>query len=404
VRTPAGDVTATYCTNIHPASNLDEVQQSIERYSGELKRRLSPNDPFAIGLRLSDVQAKELLTSDALVRFRDLLGSLGVYVCAINGFPFGEFHTGKVKDNVHRPDWRDEHRVEYTVNLARILSQLLPTGSHGGISTSPLSYKPWSAMRRSEWSIMTENIARTARTLAQLSDEFGVDLHLDIEPEPDGLIATSDEFVAWFQEHLQRTGARSLASATGKSHGDACDELRRRVGVCLDTCHAAVEFEEPSAVLGNYEQAGVRIGRVQVSSALRVMLAKSQADRASVLEMLTTFAESTYLHQTIGRRLDGSLTRWSDLPDALSNLTDTDCNEWRIHYHVPIFLRELGDLSTTQRQTQELIEQVRRRKLCDLFEVETYTWSVLPVAMRMSLTDSIERELRWLVDELNSVR
>jgi hypothetical protein len=156
-------------------------------------------------------------------------------------------------------------------------------------------------------------------------------------------------------------------------------------------------------VLGNYEQAGVRIGRVQVSSALRVMIPEQKATRLSVHETLGSFAESTYLHQTIGQRRDGSLERWSDLPEALSNLMDTVCDEWRIHFHVPIFLRELGELSTTQRQTQVLIEQVRRRELCDLFEVETYTWSVLPTEMRTSLTDSIERELRWLIDELEVI-
>lgn len=431
VKTPAGDVTVAYCTNVHPARGLDAVCAAIEQYSSALKDRLSPDEPLAIGLRLSDDEAKELLTGDALTRFADRLDELGVRTAAINGFPFGDFHGGRVKDDVHRPDWRDQRRAAYTLNLVRILAKLAPAGSHGGVSTSPLSYKPWGATTKADWSAITHNVAHAAAELAIASAESGVDLHLDIEPEPDGLIETSEEFAAWFTDRLEPVATRAIAEKTGISGENAADELRRRVAVCLDTCHSAVEFEEPADALDVYERAGVRLGRVQVSSALRVMIPERRPNRRLVRRTLEPFAESTYLHQTIGRRRDGSLAQWPDLPEALAALERTDARQWRVHYHVPIYLGELGGVHTTQASTREFVRLARDRGLCDLFEVETYTWSVLPgnapnygpkrgrhngkdgpstedatcsekdqQCIRLDLTDSIEREMRWLSEEL----
>lgn len=393
----------TYCTNIHPARGMDAVRDSIERVSVPLKERISPNRPFPLGLRLADEESRELMQVDALPHFRDWLTERGFTVACINGFPFGPFHGGRVKDEVHRPDWSDAQRVEYTIRLGRILCALPRAAPHGGISTSPLSYKPWGRLAPHEHEAMTANIARIAVEFARLAQSSDFDLHLDIEPEPDGLLETADEFARWFSHELLPVGVERLRAALGQSESDADAELRRRIAVCLDTCHSAIEFEDPEAAITTYTAAGIRIGRIQVSSALRVPIPNATSDRAAIRQALAPFAESTYLHQTIGRRPDGSLDRWPDLDAALPNLNATDATEWRIHFHVPIFHAGESPLFTTQPQTQRLIQLTRERNLCDIFEAETYTWSVLPQSLQFDVVDSIERELTWLHGQLHSM-
>lgn len=389
------DTTITYCTNIHPARGLAGVMESIDGVSAPLRARLAPAGVLPIGLRLSDAESRELDEPRALDSFAGFLAERGLAVACMNGFPFGDFSGAPVKDAVHRPDWADERRVAYTLRLARLLAALLPVGAPGGISTSPLTYRPWGEPSADRRRAMTTNIARVAAEFSRLSRETGRDLHLAIEPEPDGLIETAGEFTAWFTRELGR-----IASA--RPFAMNAEELRARIRVCLDACHSAVLFEEPAAALDEYARAGVRIGRVQVSGALDVMIPARRAERAICVEALAPYAEPTYLHQTIGRRDDGALVRWRDLPEAIAALAQTDAARWRIHYHVPIFWAGAGVLSTTQPCLRELLRLVRARGACALFEIETYTWAVLPAYLRRDLVDSIEREWRWLGRALDS--
>ncbi len=393
----------TYCTNIHPARGMDAVRNSLDQFSLPLKSRLSPDRPFPLGLRLSDEESRELCIGDELPRFRDWLTERGFTIACINGFPFGPFHGGPVKDDVHRPDWRNQERVDYTIRLAHILSQLPHAGAHAGISTSPLSYKPWGETTKHDRTHMTANIATGAIEFARLSQTKNLDLHLDIEPEPDGLLETAAEHIEWFNDELVPLATNEMARQLGLSTSDAENEVRKRIAVCLDTCHSAIEFEEPEATIDAYINAGVRIGRVQVSSALLVPIPADPKARASVCAALEPFADSTYLHQTIGRHSDGSTFQWPDLPEALAQLNESQAEEWRIHFHVPIFHAGESPLLTTQPQTERLIRYAIKRNACDIFEAETYTWSVLPKSLQFEMVDSIERELQWLHSVIESV-
>ena len=123
----------TYCTNIHAADGWEAVYANVRQFAPALKRRLSPDSPFGIGLRLSARDARELLQDDRLAGFRAFLDENGLYVALINGFPYGAFHRTAVKSEVYAPDWRDEERVRYTLDLVRILERLLPPDVDGGI-------------------------------------------------------------------------------------------------------------------------------------------------------------------------------------------------------------------------------------------------------------------------------
>lgn len=389
---PANALHLTYCTNIHPAHGFSEVWESLKRHALPLKASLSPEAPFGIGLRLSGEESKEILVGDTLSAFKAWLVEHGLYVFTMNGFPHGPFHGQAVKAQVHAPDWRTDERVAYTLRLAQSLAELLPAGVTGGISTSPLSYKAWVDVEdAATWRILTENVVRVAEGLARLRAERGVLIHLDLEPEPDGLLENSTELAQFFETWLLRDGAEMLAARLGTSLEGARKALLTHVQVCFDTCHVALAYEDPAEVLARFERVGVRVGKVQLSSALEVRPQDAEATRQN----LSPFNEPVYLHQVIQENSAGDLTRFPDLPDALAALPRGDAERWRVHFHVPIFLEHTEAFGTTQKTIVETLKLHRRRPFAEHFEVETYTWSILPDALKLGLTASIERELRW---------
>jgi sugar phosphate isomerase/epimerase len=364
----------TYCTNIHPAVGWPAVLASLERHAPALKARLSPEEPFGIGLRLSGAESRELLEGDNLERFADWLDARGMYVFSINGFPYGTFHGTPVKADVHAPDWRDDERVAYTLRLVQILARLLPSDLDGSISTNPLSYRTWIDQRdRSTWELLARNIGRVAEAIART----GRDIHLDLEPEPDGLIQRSDELVGFFEDWLP------------------ANVSRRHVGVCFDTCHMAVAYEEPSTVLDRFEAHGIRVGKIQISAGLAVPM---PAER----EALQRFADPVYLHQVTQRNRDGSLQHYPDLPEALEVLDDPRAEEWRIHFHTPLFVERYGRFGSTRGSIVDTLAEVQRRRTCRILEIETYTWDVLPPDLKLDLTDSIAREYEWVLSTLGA--
>jgi hypothetical protein len=390
-----GTAELTYCTNIHSAEGWPAVFDNLRRYALELKARLSPNASFGLGLRLSNEEAEALSREDELEDFATFLQDSGLHVALINGFPYGWFHGRRLKDQVFAPDWTRPERVEYTVRLIRILSRLLPEGMDGGVSTCPLSYKPW--FRPSEdvnWDLIVENLLRVFQVLFELKRTRGQDIHLDIEPEPDGLVENTSEFVAFFDRLLQATVPRLREDPFRLEPNRAESAVREHFALCYDLCHSAVEFENTETSLERLKAAQIRVGRVQISSAIKMALPADQKERKQIREQLYGLVDPVYLHQVIG---DGS--RFRDLEDSLPHLETAEGSEWRIHYHVPLFLEKYGVLSSTQAELRDALPRLIPFGVKH-FEIETYTWSVLPPELKLELVDSIEREYRWVLDHL----
>ena len=346
----------TYCTSIHPANGWEAVLANLHTNAPPLKARLSPDAPFGLGLRLSGAESAELLDGDRLSRFRDWLDAEGLYVFTLNAFPHGAFHGQPVKSDVHAPDWRSEERVAYTLRMAEILEALLPDGQMGTISTNPLSYGPW---------LDDDGLARCTANVARVGEALrGTRVALAIEPEADGALADCADLIQWWPDELDR----------------------EHVTVCFDACHAAVAYEDPAEVLGALADAGIRVGKAQLSAALRVAPAAR--------DQLRAFADPVYLHQVTQH---DPFHTWADLPEALSETTGRG-DEWRVHFHVPIFLERYGALESTQDHLIAAIEGVRG--VTGHLEIETYTWDVLPAELKASSVDSIAREYEWVLDVL----
>ncbi|MCH6234732.1 metabolite traffic protein EboE [Cognataquiflexum rubidum] len=390
----------TYCTNIHPGESWEATFQNLKEYIPRIKAAVSPNAPFGIGLRSSHEASLELAKTENLKEFKSWLAANDCYVFTFNGFPYGGFHNQVVKDEVHQPDWTTRERWAYTDRLFDILATLIPDGMDGGISTSPLSYRHWHKDKfQMDQAIQssTLNFAKIAEKLYLIHKNSGKLLHLDIEPEPDGILENTQEVLDFYQNWLVPVGGKYLTEKLGISSQEAESCLKEHIRICYDICHFAVVYEKPAEIFQSFRSAGIKIGKIQISAALKVNIPKDQSARKELESLLSPFAESTYLHQVVARNSDSSLVSFNDLPEAMETLESTASEEWRIHYHVPVFLADYGKISSTQQDILDVLNYIAKDPVCNHLEVETYTWEVLPESINLDLGGSIIRELQWVI-------
>ena len=314
----------SYCTNIHPAETWAETFHVIQTYVLKVRDKLLAScehphhQPFPIGLRLSAIAARELLTADHLPRFADWLIENNSFVFTINGFPYGSFHGTRVKEQVFLPDWTDPARIAYTKQLFEILAKIAPKSSGGSVSTLPGSHKTFHA----DETTICKNLISIAHFIDDLSQKHQIDLHLGLEPEPLGHFENTTETLAFF-ENLNRQSNHSPV-------------VRDRIGLNFDTCHFAIEFDDAATSLDAIHQAGIRLSKIHLSNAL----ALNPRDPLAIAA-IRPFDEPTYFHQVIARRPDHSLERFLDLPLFLSALDSgqslaSDFTEARVHFHIPL--------------------------------------------------------------------
>ncbi|MEM9526789.1 MAG: metabolite traffic protein EboE [Bacteroidota bacterium] len=391
-----------YCTNIHLGESWPEVLESLE-YALRVKAKISPDAPFGIGLRLSAQAAEQLGEGGALRRFKEWLTSHDCYVFTMNGFPYGGFHGQVVKDQVHAPDWTTPERLDYTRQLFNQLAYLLPEGMDGGVSTSPISYRLWHKTPAELEAVLhtgARQMAKLVAHLAQLKKKTGKQLHLDVEPEPDGVLENSREFLTFFDDYLLTTGVETLQDVLACDAATAADALRQHLQLCYDVCHFAVAYEEHAEVLRSLTDRGIKVGKIQISAAVKTLLGNPAA-RGIIRERLQPYHESTYLHQTAYRNRDGTVEQFPDLDVALGELNNPSYEELRTHFHVPIFTEEYGALQSTRSDIETVLRLWQEQPFSPHLEVETYTWDVLPDNNQLELTESIYRELIWVVETLH---
>lgn len=371
-----------YCTNIHPAETWEETRRVLDTHVlavRDLLRcqgTLPEGAPFAIGLRLSAVAARELLVGDRLARFRDWLAATHTYVFTINGFPYGSFHGTRVKEKVFQPDWRDPARVEYTKDLFRILAAIARPETGASVSTLPGSHKSFHA----EEAPIRANLIELAGWLDDLSESTGHDFHLGLEPEPLGHFENTRETLDFFE----------------RLHADApdADAIRRRIGVNFDTCHFAIEFDAMGPSLDVMRGHGIRISKIHLSSAL----ALDPRDPAAI-EVLRGFDEPTYFHQVIAMDGEGRRHRFPDLPDFL-RAGRSGLLAARVHFHIPLDADPAAPLRSTIAAVKDTLAWKRTNPgACGHYEIETYTWGVLPGTMRRPVEEQIAGEYRWVLGQ-----
>jgi sugar phosphate isomerase/epimerase len=394
MRLPGQSGHLTYCTNVHRGETWEEVWRVLQNDVLAVRRDVAPDEAFAIGLRLSGVALGEASEPDALDEMKGYLADNDLYIPTLNAFPYGPFHGTRVKEEVYLPDWRDEERLRYTNASADYLAEILPANMQGSVSTAPGSFKT-NVTSVETVAEMADRFIRHAAHLVELERRTGRSIALAVEPEPSCFLETTSEAIAFFQDHLfSRAAADRLVELADLAPADAESALRKHLGLCLDLCHAAVEFEEPAEVYAALRAAGLSVAKMQVSSGLRLTTVGHNT-RA----LLKPFDDGVYLHQVIERRKN-DITRYSDLAQAFATLDSAsgpEDREWRVHYHIPLFLDDLGPFSSTQSFVREALALHRQEPISQHLEVETYTWGVLPERYRAaSLAPAIARELQWV--------
>jgi hypothetical protein len=393
-----------YCTNIHRGGSWLETFFSLQNHTLAVREKVCPEQPFAIGLRLSERAATELSDRGTLLEFRRWLGQNSCYVFTINGFPYGQFHGTRVKEHVYRPDWTSPERVAYTDLLFNLLAELVPAGMEGSVSTLPGSFKEFHPSPEA-LKLIRQNIWRSVEHVARISARTGRKLHLGLEPEPLCLLESTAETMHFF-DHLRAEHPRD-------------ERLAEHLGVNYDTCHFAVEFEEPQNALACLVNYGIKISKIHLSSALKV------SPTPAAREALKRFDDEIYLHQVVTRDEAGRRMIFRDLPEALvaaHRLLDAaprspdgdpgeagdplsefpELPEWRIHFHVPLHAPAEPPFENTNDHLLGILDLLAECPgICSHLEMETYTWEVLPPGLKsQSVVDQLAAEYEWTLARL----
>ncbi|MEM5460146.1 metabolite traffic protein EboE [Paraburkholderia phytofirmans] len=387
----------SYSTLVHPGDTWEQMRESLHKYLPQVKKRVSPHAPFGVSIRLSAATAAELVENreerDDIKRF---FKENDLYVYTANAFVYGSFKNTLVKEQVYEPDWHSEERLQYTKNVADILADISPAGVAPSIQTAPLAFRP--KVNSPEYlATMTRNVLRMIAHLADLESRTGRRVTLAIEPEPACYLETTDDVVTYFRDHVHTgAAARQLAEIGGMPVSEAIGSLRRYVGIVYDICHQAVECEDIEASLNRLVDAGIPIFKLQEASAVRV----PEVTQANV-DLLKKFADTIYLTQTTEQK-DGKIRQYLNLEEAFDAWErDPGPREWRIHFHVPVFLDALGSLGTTRFAIEEALRVHKALPLSTHLEIETYTWDVLPDHLKTGdIVDYVSRELDWVRGQL----
>ncbi|MFC0504035.1 metabolite traffic protein EboE [Micromonospora costi] len=368
-----------YCTNVHPAEDLAGILAQLDTYAVPVRETLGA-DLLGLGLWLAAPVAAELAAdATARGRLRTELAARGLEVVTLNGFPYAAFQAPVVKGEVYHPDWTTTRRLAYTLDLARVLADLLPDdAARGSISTLPLAWRrPWDADRAD---VSRRRLDELAAGLAAVERDTGRPVRVAFEPEPGCLVESTGQ-------------AAALLSGMDTD----------RLGVCVDLAHLACAWEEPAEALARLRAAGLPVVKVQVSAALEA------ADPAGSADALRRWVEPRFLHQTRAAGCAGA----ADPADPAYAADDLDAaldaelpGRWRVHYHVPLHAPPEEPLSSTLPVLRAALAALFTgpEAGCDHLDVETYTWGVLPEARRprtdAELAAGIAAELAFARDEL----
>jgi sugar phosphate isomerase/epimerase len=387
----------SYSTLVHPGDTWPEMWDSLRKYVPQVKSRVCPDKPFGVSLRISAASA-QTLTADAEQRaeLKRFLSDNDMYLYTVNAFPYGPFKNTLVKERVYEPDWRSDERAVYTMQVADILAEVSAPDIDPTIQSPPLGFKP-RVTGPEVVEAFTRQVTRVVAHLVKLKARTGRKVRLALEPEPYCFLETTDEALRYFREHLYaKEAVLGLSQATGLTSAAAEEALRDHLGMVYDICHQAVEFEDIGESLQALADAGIPVFKLQEAAAVQV----PEVGPAQI-EALRRFADTVYLTQTVERRGD-RITRFLNLEDAFAAYErDPGPREWRIHFHVPVFLEDLGDFRTTRFAIEEALRFHKKNKLSPHLEIETYTWDVLPEHLKTGdIVDYVEMELDWVRGQL----
>ncbi len=386
----------TYSSNVFNLTSLNVWKEKMVFFGKAIKEQI--NKPrLDLGLWISATVLEEVSSKENLLEILNLLKVNDLNAFTMNGFPYGNFHQKIVKTNVYLPDWSTLERLTYTLDCAKFLTKLTRY-SKVTISTLPLG---WSLFwNESKMVQAVQNLFELIEELKKVEDTTGVQIQVCLEPEPGCVLEHTKQTVDFWNQKIL-----SYAKLKGYSNEVVC----RYLGVCYDTCHQSVQFENVIESLKLFVENGISIGKIQVSNALEFLPDRNK----DTLSQREVFVEEKFLHQTRSLEKTGVVRSYDDLDLALKDKEINWSTPWRTHYHLPLFLEETLDqnmrssqsiFKTTIQDTLDAVKYALDLKLCEHFEIETYTWSTLPAEWcptnDFSLAQNISKEWLWMENKV----
>jgi len=387
----------TYSTLVHQTDDWDQLWKSVNTYLPAVKLRVAPDQPFGVCLRTSAPSAAAL-SADPSKRaaLKQFFADQDLYLYTANAFVYGVFKKQVIKEDVYEPDWQTPERREYTKQVASLLAELAPEGVNPSIQSAPLGFKPkvTGAHVVDEY---TSNVIDVVAHLVDLTKTTGKTVTLGLEPEPRCYLETTDETIAYFTNYLfSGETAKKLAKKTGLNEADAHQAMRDYTGVVFDIGHQSVGYEDIPVSLQKLVDAGVHIVKLQEAASMHMPNVTQKT-----VDALQTFAKTIYLSQTCQKK-DGKTTWFLNLEDAFEAFQkDPGPRDWRTHFHVPVFLDDLGAFGTTRFALEQALAFHKQTPLSTHLEIETYTWDVLPDHLKTGdIVEYVTRELQWVKGQL----
>ncbi len=354
-------------TNVRPARDLPAVVDQLDTYASAIRARLGV-DILGVSLWLPPTLAAALaIDGRARTRLRAELDARGLEVVTLSGVPYAE-GGGEVSTDAGRytPDWSDPARLEYTLDLARVLVDLLPDDAvRGAVTTLGLG-------RRAGWDTAREKasariLGRLSGGLAEVAWQTGRAVRVGLLPEPGCVLDATDQTVA------------ALARVD-----------KDRIGVCLDMANLACTWEDPAQALDGLAAAGISVIRAQVAAAIEV-------DRpAAAAATLRGYVRPEHRHQVTnpaGAYVD-------DLSEALR---EQPPGPWRVRYHVPLHTAPEPPLAATTDVWRSALRQLMGGAVPGTEYLDVETWELPGVPGATSVAQRVAAEIAYTRNELESL-
>ena len=386
-----------YSSNLHAAENIPSLIHALQTFSAAVRSSLGwPR--LGLDLRLGSTMIHELEDPATRAGLRNALDAAGCDPFTFHAVPLRPFQAAVVKRNAYLPDWTSPERLGDTLRLIPLVAEL-SDHQEITISTVPGTYRPLVAGGGAAMQVATA-LGRFAAAAARFERERGRTVVLCLEPEPWCLLETSWDVAAFWTGPLAQAGLAACMADLDQDGPAARRALRTHLGICFDTCHLSLAFEDQAAAARRMAQAGARIAKCQFSAAPEVRSPATDPDGVAALAAL---AEMRFMHQTAAASEAGSLSKVEDLDqldECLARLPNA--RAVRSHFHIPVFREPTASgLSTTVDDSLAGLVACRAEG-CTHLSVETYTWSVLSPSERDAQSGTT-RELAWLAQRLRSL-
>ncbi|MEV6601694.1 xylose isomerase [Actinoplanes sp. NPDC051346] len=292
-------------TEPRPARSLSAVVEQLDTYAAVRADR--GVDTLGVSLWLPPTLAAALaIDGRSRTRLRAELDARGLEVVTLSAVSCSEGGD----EGTDQPDWSSLARLEYTLDVARVLVDLLPDDAvRGVVGTIGLGRREgWGEEREKACSRI---LGRLSGGLAEVAWQTGRAVRVGFRPEPGAVL----------------DGSASVAAAFARVDKD-------RLGVSLDLAHLACTWEDPAAYLDRLAGAGVPVIRVEAAAALEV------ADPRAAADTLRRYADDGPPHAVTTP--DGGYV--ADLAQALR---DFPPGPWRVLSRVPLRSEPPAPLTAT---------------------------------------------------------